>query len=206
MRYMLLVILWTAWCALHSAMISLPVTDWLRRRFPDRFRYYRIFYNLFAVVSLLPVLFYSYYSRGAPLVAWHGLGWIVPMVLWAAALFLFAAGGLRYDFLQFIGLRQIKNESACSVLTEDCSLDTGGVLSMVRHPWYTGGMLVVWARPLDAAAIWTNLVICGYFVVGAILEERKLKVHFGWQYEAYQRRVSMFLPIKWARRRFLGKS
>lgn len=206
MAYIWLVILWVIWCALHSALISLPVTEWLRRRFPEKFRYYRIFYNLFAVVSLLPVLFYSYSLGGAAVVAWRGLWLIVPLVLWAAGLFFFVAGGLRYDSLQFLGLRQIKNESACSVLTEDCSLDTGGVLSMVRHPWYTGGMLVVWARPLDAAALWTNMVVCGYFVVGAVLEERKLKAGFGRQYEDYQRHVSMFLPFNWVQKRFLRKN
>ncbi len=206
MPYILLVFLWLIWCALHSALISPAVTEWVGRRFPDSFRYYRIFYNLFAVITLLPVLLYSFSLRGAPVVAWQGLGRIVPMALWAAGLSFFVAGGRRYDFLQFLGIRQIKNESTCSVLTEDCSLDTSGVLSMVRHPWYSGGMLVVWARPLDVVAIWTNLVFCVYFVVGAILEERKLKVLFGRQYEDYQRRVSMFLPIKWVQKRFLGKN
>ena len=89
------------------------------------------------------------------------------------------------------------------MLTNDCSLDTDGVLAIVRHPWYSGGMLIVWARPLDLSAILTNLVVCGYFVVGAFLEERKLKAHFGRQYAAYQQQVSMFLPFKWVRRRFL---
>lgn len=56
------------------------------------------------------------------------------------------------------------------------------------------------------AAILTNLVICGYFVVGAILEERKLTVLFGPQYADYQQKVSMFFPIKWTRQLFLRKN
>jgi methanethiol S-methyltransferase len=205
MPYVWLVISWIAWCVLHSALIAFVVTDRLRRKAPKAFRYYRILYNLFAVVSLLPILFYTFSLRGAPVVAWTGLWRIVPILMGAAALFFFIAGGRRYDFLQFLGLRQIKQESTCSVLTEDCSLDTGGILSVVRHPWYSAGLLVVWARPLDVTAIVTNLVVCGYFVVGAILEERKLKAHFGSRYADYQQRVSMFFPIKWARRRFSGK-
>jgi protein-S-isoprenylcysteine O-methyltransferase Ste14 len=203
MPYILLVVIWITWCAFHSVLITPAVTERLRRRFPGRFRYYRIIYNLFAIVSLLPVLFYAFSLRQAPLVAWNGLWGIVPVLLGVAALFFFTAGSRRYDSLQFLGIRQLRDDSACSVLTEDCSLDTGGVLSIVRHPWYSGGMLIVWARPLDAAALWTNLVICGYFVVGAVLEERKLKAHFGREYAAYQGQVSMFFPIKWARRRFL---
>lgn len=200
MRYILIVILWIVWCALHSALISLTVTESLRSRFPNSFRFYRIIYNLFAVATLLPVLIYTHSLRGEPVVAWEGPWRIVPILLGTMALFFLLAGARRYDFRQLLGLRQIKDEKACSVLTEDCFLDTGGVLSMVRHPWYSAGMLIVWARPLDVTAILTNLVVSGYFVVGAILEERKLKVQFGRQYADYQRRVSMFFPIKWAGR------
>ena len=206
MQYLMLLILWIAWCVLHSALISPAVTDRLRKRFPDSFRYYRILYNLFAVVSLLPVLYYTFALSGTPLVSWQGPWRIVPILMGIAAIFLFLAGGRRYDALQFLGLRQINEENACSVLTDNCSLDTGGILSVVRHPWYTGGILIVWARPLDFTAILTNLVICTYFVVGAILEERKLKRLFGRQYTDYQRQVSMFFPIKWALQRFSRNS
>jgi protein-S-isoprenylcysteine O-methyltransferase Ste14 len=206
MQYLLLAVVWISWCALHSALISLRVTEVLRKRFPRAFRFYRLFYNLFAVATLVPVLLFSFSLRGEPLVQWHGLWVIVPVVLAAAALALFAAGARRYDFRRFLGLRQIKEEKSCSVLTDDCTLDTGGVMSVVRHPWYAGGILIVWARPLDLAAIVTNVILCGYFLVGAMLEERKLKVQFGRQYAVYQRRVSMLFPFKLLRRRLFGSS
>ena len=206
MQYLMLIILWIAWCALHSALISPAVTDRLHKRFPGSSRYHRIFYNLFAVVSLLPVLYYSFALKDAPLVAWPGPWRIVPILLGTAAIFFFLAGGRRYDALQFLGLRQIREENACGVLTEDCSLDTSGILSVVRHPWYTGGILIVWARPLNLTAIISNLIICAYLVVGAILEERKLKRLFGRQYADYQRQVSMFFPIKWVLQRFSRNS
>jgi len=108
--------------------------------------------------------------------------------------------------LQFLGLRQIKDEKSCSVLTDDCSLDTTGILSVVRHPWYAGGILIVWARPLDAAAVLTNLVITGYFIVGAFLEERKLKLQFGQAYDDYRRQVSMSFKAPFAGDRRLDNS
>jgi protein-S-isoprenylcysteine O-methyltransferase Ste14 len=206
MQYILLVIVWVIWCALHSALISLAFTESLRKRYPSGFRLYRILYNLFAVATLLPVLFYTFSQRGAAILSWVGPWRIVPILLVTAALILFVTGARRYDLLRFIGLRQIKDEKACSVITDDCSLDTGGVLSIVRHPWYSAGILIVWARPLDLTAILTNLVVSGYLVVGAMLEERKLKVQFSQQYAGYQRRVSMLFPIKWAGRRFLRKN
>ena len=196
-QYLFLALLWIGWSALHSAMITPPVTESIRKRFPGAFRCYRIFFNAVAAASLAPVLIYADSLRGPAFFSWQGPWRAAQVLLIGSALFFFAAGARRYDFLQFVGLRQLKGESGCAVLTDDCSLDTAGILSVVRHPWYTGGMLVVWARPLDAAAIVTNLAVTGYFLVGAILEERKLEAQFGGQYRDYQKQVSMFFPLKW---------
>lgn len=46
-----------------------------------------------------------------------------------------------------------------------------------------------------------NGVLTVYIVVGTLLEERKLVHEFGDAYRNYQSRVSMFLPLKWIRRR-----
>ena len=195
-QYVLLIILWVAWCALHSGLINLTFTEWLRRIYPGLFRYYRILFNLFSAATLLPVLLFTFSLRGEPIINWKGPWLCIPMIMAIVSIYFFIAGARRYDLLQFLGIRQLKEQRDCSVLTDDCSLDTQGVLSVVRHPWYTGGILIVWARPLDLSAILTNLVVSGYFVVGAILEERKLKRQFGEQYVAYQKRVPMFFPIR----------
>jgi len=204
MKYLALVIMWVAWCTLHSALISLSVTEWLRGRFRRFFRYYRILYNVVSVVTLVPILSYSYLLNGSVILNWAGPWRIVQLLLVLSALIFFTAGARRYDIFQFLGLRQVHDQDACSVITEDCSLDTRGILSIVRHPWYAGGILIVWARPLDLAAVLTNLVVCGYFVVGAMLEERKLKLQFGDEYAEYQKRVSMLFPIKWLTRLLIG--
>ena len=202
MRYLLLVILWGVWCTLHSLLINLTITEWLRKRFPNGFRFYRIVFNMIAVITLVPVLFYANAIKETPIIAWEGWWRSIPILLVVIAMLFFIAGARRYDFFQLLGIRQIMDEKTCSVLTDDCTLDTSGVLSIVRHPWYAGGIIIVWARPLDLTAILTNLVINVYFVVGAILEERKLKVQFGEQYTDYQESVSMLFPVKWVKSKF----
>jgi len=205
-EYILLIILWTAWCALHSALVSLSLTEPLRKRFPHASRYYRIVYNVVSVVTLVPVFLYTFSLRGTPAFSWQGPWRFIQIALVVSALVFFVAGARHYDLFQFLGLRQLKDEKACSVLTDDCSLDTSGVLNLVRHPWYTGGILIIWARPLDASAILTNLVLTGYFLVGTRLEERKLTAQFGQAYTDYRQRVSMFLPLKWMERRMRKKA
>jgi len=203
-RYVVLVSLWVAWCFLHSFMITHTVTVFVRKRFEKAYPYYRIFYNLLALVTLIPVLVYSFSFKGPAVFCWEGSFRIVQALLVGCTLFLFMGGARRYDLAQFVGIRQVREKSTCSILTDDCHLDTGGILGMVRHPWYAGGILIVWARNLDMAAILTNLVITAYFLMGAFLEERRMLAEFGEEYIGYRRRVSMLFPFKWGIQKLTG--
>jgi methanethiol S-methyltransferase len=204
-RYVVLILLWGAWCFLHSFLITPSVTGFVRKRFEKAYRFYRIFYNFIALVTLIPVLGYSFFIKGAPVFCWEGPFRMVQGVLVVWALLLFIGGARLYDLEQFLGTRQVRENSSCSVLTNDCRLDTGGMLGVVRHPWYAGGIFIVWARNLDMSAILTNLVITGYLLMGSLLEERKLMAEFGEQYMDYRQRVSMLFPFKWVMKKLSGE-
>jgi len=199
MKVALLTLIWVMWCFLHSALVSMRVTEYLKHRLGDRFRYYRLFYNGLALVSLVPVALYAHSIRSEPLLSWEGYWRVGQFLLLAASLFLFLAGGRHYDGLTFLGLRQLRDRSSCTGLTESCELNTRGILGVVRHPWYAGGMMIIWARDLDRSIILTNLILTGYFIVGTFLEERKLFIEFPEAYKEYKQKVSMFFPYHWLR-------
>lgn len=203
-RYVVLILLWGAWCFLHSFLITPAVIGFARKHLESAYRYYRIFYNVTALATLTPVLVYTYSMRGQPVFRWEGPFRIIQGLLAIFALVLFIGGSRRYDLARFLGIRQLREDSACGVLTQDCHLDTGGILSMVRHPWYAGGILIVWIGNPDVTAVLTNLVITGYFLIGAIFEEQKLLAEFGEEYMDYRRRVSMFFPFKWSIQKLKG--
>jgi methanethiol S-methyltransferase len=205
MSYFLLAALWLGWCALHSALIATPFTSRLRRWVGAAFRWYRLFYNTTAVLTLVPVIIYSQSLKTSPFLVWAGWSRVVQFLMVATATGLFLAGSRRYDLRQFLGLRRIGEENVCLALSESCELKKTGVLGVIRHPWYVGGMLLVWARDLDLSAGITNLVLTGYFVLGAVLEERKLVQGFGEAYRRYQKEVSMFFPWKSIMRRVRGR-
>ena len=197
MKYALLALLWLLWCFCHSALISPRVTGYVKQRAGDRFLYYRLVYNGFSLVSLIPVVLYAYTLRGEPLFSWKGEWRAVQILLLCASGFLFLAGGRHYDGLSLLGLRQLRDRRTCAGLTETCGLNTKGILGVIRHPWYAGGMMIIWARDLDLSALVTNLILSGYFIVGTILEERKLSVEFPQVYREYRHKVSMFFPYQW---------
>jgi protein-S-isoprenylcysteine O-methyltransferase Ste14 len=199
MKHALLALIWLMWCFFHSALISMRVTGYLKQRLGDGFRYYRLAYNGVALITLIPVALYAYSIRSEPLFSWEGYWRVGQVLLLAAALFLFLGGAKHYDFLTFLGVRQLKKRDSCIGLTETCALDKKGILGVVRHPWYAGGMMIVWARDLDLSAVLTNLILTGYFIVGSFLEERRLSIEFPEAYEEYKQKVSMFFPYRWFR-------
>ncbi|MFH1488992.1 MAG: hypothetical protein ABII06_08820 [Pseudomonadota bacterium] len=197
MKYLYLALIWSAWCFLHSALISLRVKRYLKERLQDRFRYFRIAYNGIALFTLIPVVLYAYALQTHPLFVWQGYLRVPQFFLLCLSISLFVSGARRYDALAFLGVRQMKESNSCLGLTEDCTLDTSGVLGLVRHPWYAGGLVILWARGLDVSAIITNLILSGYLILGAFQEERKLSIEFPGAYREYQEKVSMFFPWKW---------
>ncbi len=194
-KLLLLAAAWTAWCLVHSLLILPALTRWLSARLPGCYRYHRVAYNVFAMVSLIPVVLFDRSARGEPLFAWDGAWSVLQAGLLLAAVVLFVLGGRGHDFRRFAGLAQIAGQPQAG----DGVLSTTGILGYTRHPWYLGGILLIWAADLDAAVLVRNAVLTVYFVAGAWWEERKLVVEFGDAYRAYQRRVPMFLPV-WRRR------
>ena len=197
MKMVMLAVLWIIWCALHSGMISVSATGYLKGCLGTRFRIYRLVFNLVAIVTVIPVMVYEQQLRGAMLFRWEGFLILFQVILLISAILLLLAGARHYDLLQFSGLRQIKTGSSHNALTETGELDTTGILDITRHPWYLGGILIIWTRDLDLPALITNIILTLYFIVGTVLEERKLLIEYGDDYRRYQKKVSMLIPIKW---------
>jgi protein-S-isoprenylcysteine O-methyltransferase Ste14 len=203
-KHVIAVLLWMLWCTLHSTLIATPVTDYLKRKLGDRFRFYRLFFNAASLATFLPVVYYSISIRQAPVFRWEGHLMIVKYLLLATSITLFAAGGKHYSMSQFLGIRQIKTGRANLALSENDTADTSGILGAIRHPWYTASLMFIWARDVSLSTLLINIVISAYFVVGTILEERKLLLEFGEKYREYQKNVSMFIPYKWLKAKIAG--
>ncbi len=182
-------------CVLHSALISMPMATWLGQLRPGWEHYDRLVYNIIALITLIPPVYFSFTLSGEPLFSWDGWLRLVQFGLGVSAVLLFIGGSRQYDTSRFMGFRQLREKTGDDPLTGIDQFETDGVLKLIRHPWYSGGIAIIWARDVTAAV--SNVILTLYFVVGAFLEERRMVHKFGAVYQAYQHQVPMFFPWRW---------
>jgi len=192
------------WGVLHSLLASLKAKQLVRRRLGERAaRFYRLAYNVFSVVSFLPVLALAALTPDRTLYQVR-LPWSALMIFGEIlATVVLVVGFFQTDVWEFIGLRQAAGGAVSlsngPVETNQGRLVTRGLYRYVRHPLYTAGIAFIWLMPLMTVNVLAiNLALTVYVVVGAIFEERKLRGEFGQAYADYAARTPMFLPFtKW---------
>lgn len=203
MDYLFLTVLWCLWCSVHSGMIALRVTDYLKVRLGDGYRYYRLVFNGVSVVTLAPLLMYSRSLDSPVLFEWHRpLLWL-KFVLLAVAMGLLVMGALKYDMLSFAGIRQLRSGNRHAVMSESGAIDTSGILGLIRHPWYLGALFFIWSNDarMTVSSLIVDVILTIYVVCGTLLEERKLVAELGDAYRQYQKRVPMLFPTLWGPKR-----
>ena len=178
------------WGSTHSLLASLSFKDFLRRTLGDKFmKSYRLLYNIFAVISIAPVL---YLMAVLPDEALYQVPppWSYLMLLGQGiSVFLLFVAVLQTDVLSFAGLRQLIEEERTGKLV------THGLYRFVRHPLYTFSLLILWLSPkVTFNSFIVYLALTLYVLVGAFFEERKLLREFGQEYAKYRSVTPMLMP------------
>ena len=192
----ILSVLWICWCTMHSLLISPYVISFFRDTLKEKFAYYRLYYNVFSFITLLPILMYHVSLPEVVFFDWPGAWLLLKLAMYIAAFILFYGGYRVYDLQYVLGLKQIRYFSA-EKKSEPMPFKTSGILEYVRHPWYAGGILLIWSfGVITDVSLVIKVILTGYFIIGTILEERKLVAEIGEPYKEYCRRVPMLIPWK----------
>jgi hypothetical protein len=196
---LVLSLLWIAWCILHSLLIDTSVQQYLRKFIPKYLKYFRVFYNLLSLLTLLPLVWVTITEPGQLIFSWQGYSNIIRFFLLGAAVTLYYTGAKGYDLQYFLGIEQIKTGEGQLLLGGEGGFSDKGVFGVIRHPWYLGSLCLLWSiLPAYHAPIFLAVSILSmYLVVGTLLEERKILKQYPAQYRDYQQRVSMLFPWKW---------
>jgi len=194
-RLMLLAATWLLYFVIHSALASLRVKRWVAKHRPDLMPAYRLMFNAVAIAFIVPPLTMTYLFHGEWLWQWKGIGeWLANGVaLLAVAGFVWS---LRfYDNGEFFGTKQWRERSRA--VEDQEQLHISPLHRFVRHPWYSLGLLLIWTRDMDLAFLVTAVMATLYFIVGSLLEERKLIVYHGEAYRRYREKVPGLVPLPW---------
>jgi protein-S-isoprenylcysteine O-methyltransferase Ste14 len=113
------------------------------------------------------------------------------------AVYLLIAGFSHWSMSNILGIQQIKMHVTGLFLNASTKLDDSGILGKIRHPVYAGTILLIWANDMDIIRIIITSLMTLYFILGALIEERKRLIEFGLEYSLYREKVSMFFPAKY---------
>lgn len=184
---------WIVWCFWHSVLISNSVLQQAQKILGDGYRYYRLGYNIFSLVSFAALYWYSLGVRGEVFFTWTYPLVIAQWLGLVIAVLVIYLGAREYDQAYFIGLRQIRE-----AMVSDASfpIKKSGILKYIRHPYYSAGILflIFWGSNVSSDLLVTKGILVAYLIIGAFLEERKLVILLGEIYRQYQREVPMFFP------------
>lgn len=180
------------WAFLHSALASLTFKEVIKNKFGENiFRYYRLIYNIFSGISLLPIFWLLFVIQDGKLYTiqkpWVTLNLLVQLFAILILIFGLKQTGVK----KFIGLDAFQNGTT----SDSLNLNTSGFYRYVRHPLYSAGLLFMWASPImtiNLLLITISLTL--YIVIGALLEERKLIIEYGDIYLEYRKKVPMLIP------------
>ena len=196
MNYLLAVIMWTAYCAIHSFLISIRFTALMTRLLKKYYAFYRLFYVVISFILLVPLIRFTGEFESPVIMAYNSPLSVARYALMSVSLLMFFwAFFFDYDSLSFFGIRQIMNFAKPKTATALMELKRNGLLGMVRHPMYLAFILYLWCQTFRMMDLVVNTLLTLYVLIGTWLEERKLALEFGEAYLRYQRQVPMLIPF-----------
>ena len=196
MKYLLIALLWTGYCALHSYLISTGFTNLMTRLLKKYYAFYRIFYVVISIVLLIPIINYSTEIDNIIIISYGYYLNIIRIVLtYGSLLMFFWAFFFDYDSLSFFGIRQILNLFKPKKINSSDEIKRKGLLGLMRHPMYFALIIYLWCQTHRMVDIIGNSILTIYIIIGTILEEKKLVLEFGDTYIKYQQEVPMLIPF-----------
>lgn len=186
MSYIILISAWIVYFVLHSLLASDRIKFVVSRISGRYFRYYRILYSLLSTLGLIVLLILNSSIKRILLFERHGFISYISLMLATLGVIVIGKAFRQYRFISFIGLKQEINE-----------FTRGGILQYVRHPIYSGTILVVIGFFLfdpTLATLISSCCILLYLPIGIYFEEKKLIRQFGEQYLNYKREVPSVFP------------
>ena len=193
-----LIFLYAAFAVLHTVLAGLDIKRRIAKKYPGIMPWYRLLYNIFAIISfyyvyeLSPRIDIKLYDLQYPydfIILFFQLQMLLG-ILWT----------LRYfNAKEFFGidqiLRKLKGSYNALSLDENSELIIKGPYLWCRHPLYLFFILFLALRPYMFLDYLISLIcITLYFYIGSIYEEKRMIDKFGDHYREYIKHIPRLIP------------
>ncbi|WP_127130154.1 methyltransferase family protein [Pseudoflavitalea rhizosphaerae] len=187
-----LIAYWTIFGLTHSLLAAERVKAVFSSFMGAHFQYYRLYYSIFSFLLLCWILWFQYSHPDQTLFRLPAYVSVAAALLLLPAMIIMSICIRKY-FYHLSGIDALFPEKESSA-----KLETGGLNRFVRHPLYSGTLLLVWCLFLLFPTA-GNLISAGmitlYTIIGTLFEEKKLRRSFGEAYILYQQQVPMLIPF-----------
>ena len=187
MNYLILVAAWIVYLGSHSFFAANGVKGFFKKYLSSLHRIYRFLYSvisslgLMAILGLMATMEAKYLFKSSRIVQYVG------MVLAVWGIILVVASFRKLSGKAFLGL----------TAQMETPLVTDGIHGKVRHPIYSGTILIFVGMflyvPSDIVLLSIGVIFL-YLPAGIYLEEKKLVEEFGAEYLSYKKRVPAIIP------------
>jgi protein-S-isoprenylcysteine O-methyltransferase Ste14 len=190
-------LLFAVYAWIHSVLASHTVKESIKKNFGNLIAFYRLGYNLFAIVSLY--LIYELSPKPNVIIYDLPKPYDILILIPQFAALIGIIWSFKYICIkEFLGISQIERyilKKYSSDLDEDLTLTIDGPFKYSRHPIYFFSIIFLLFRPtMDLFYLTYFLLIVAYFYIGAYHEEKKLVKVFGEIYKKYQKSVPQIFP------------
>lgn len=189
----ILSILWIVYGVFHSLTATESFKNLLKSVLGRFSIYYRLIYNILAIVLILPIIKFQLDSPTELLLEKSIMNQILGGLMMGSGIFLGFSALKQYNLSEFLGTDVLKdsNKKKQPLLIKD------ELSSIVRHPLYLGILIFLWGAFGffgTSLHLVTAISLTFYIRIGIHFEEKRLVKEFGKQYEKYQKEVPMLIP------------
>ncbi|MEQ8473402.1 MAG: isoprenylcysteine carboxylmethyltransferase family protein [Marinoscillum sp.] len=187
MDYLIVGFSWVVYLAVHSLLASTAIKKTVREKAGWFWPFYRFFYSVVSIVGLLWIFLILATTPSHTLFDPPGYLRYIGMIFASWGVILMVVSFRYLSGLQFMGIKKPKTGE----------LVTKGLHAFVRHPLYSGNILMlvglILNHPTDMLLL-STFIIFAYFPIGIYFEEKKLVEEFGEAYVEYSREVPAIFP------------
>lgn len=190
LQHFSLVILWFLFAFFHSLLACEKCKQYMQAIMGKNYKYYRILYSCFSLISLSVVI--VYHATLKTIILWRVQTIEIILALAGLALSIIIISVFIHKFFF-----ELSGADVLRTAKKSGTLIRSSLYKHVRHPLYTATLAFVWSIFFLHPAL-SNLLSCVcitvYTIIGIRYEENKLIRNFGKSYIQYRSATPMLIP------------